>query len=79
MGQQRTDTSSQLAAKQRVADRRRCPACNRRSALSTPGEIADDYGRRIGRYRKCLYCGHEVGIKNGETFGYRTERVDDGG
>ena len=64
MGQQRTDTQNQLAAKQRVADRRRCPKCNRRSALSTRGELAD-YGRVVGHYRTCLYCGHEVGVLNG--------------
>lgn len=69
MGQNRTDSYEQREAKYRVAERRRCPRCQRRSALSTRYEIADDYGRPTGSYRTCLYCGHEVGSINGKTYG----------
>lgn len=70
MGQQRTDTINQLAAKQRVADSRKCPSCGRRSALSSRYELRDDLGiRRIGSARQCNYCGHETGVRNGEVFG----------
>ena len=63
MGQNRTDTANQRAAKARVADRRKCPRCLRRAALSTP--IRDD----VGTFRECLYCGHQVGTYYGASFG----------
>lgn len=63
MGQNRTDTANQRAAKQRVADRRQCPRCLRRAALSSP---VDD---GMGKFRQCHYCGHEVGTFGGRTYG----------
>jgi hypothetical protein len=44
---------------------RKCPRCLRLAALSTPVVWPG-----VGRARKCNYCGHEVGIIYGETFGY---------
>jgi transcription elongation factor Elf1 len=49
----------------RVAKSRKCPRCQRKAALSSPVVWPG-----IGRARKCNYCGHEVGILYGETFGY---------
>lgn len=49
----------------RNARNRRCPRCLRHAALSAPVVWPG-----IGRARKCNYCGHEVGITYGETFGY---------
>ena len=49
----------------RSARHRRCPRCLRQAALSAPV-----IWEGIGRARKCQYCGHEVGITYGETFGY---------
>lgn len=46
MGQNRTDTPNQREAKQRVADRRQCRACGRRSAMSTRIELRGDRGKR---------------------------------
>lgn len=70
MGQQRTDTSAQRDAKQRVADRRRCPACARRNALSTPYELRNPLDTRtVGHARTCHYCGHTVGVRDGQPFG----------
>jgi hypothetical protein len=44
---------------------RRCPRCERKAALS---EAVVWEGE--GRARKCRYCGHEVGVVYGKTFGY---------
>jgi hypothetical protein len=44
---------------------RRCPRCLRKAALSEP-VIWEGQGRA----RRCHYCGHEVGVIYGETFGY---------
>lgn len=68
MGQQRTDTNQQLAAKQRVANSRKCHACGRRSAMSTRYELRDDFEQHIGSARTCNYCGAVRGIVNGEPF-----------
>jgi hypothetical protein len=68
MGQNRNDTNQQLAAKQRVAERRRCFQCARKSAMSSPYELRDDYGRRIGTERTCNYCGARRGIVNGQPY-----------
>ena len=73
MGQVRQDSHEQRAAKQRVADSRRCPACDRRSALSSPKPFVDDFdGEVVGRVRECLYCGHAVGSLLGKSFGRAT-------
>lgn len=48
----------------RVAESRRCPRCLRKAALSAPVIWPGE-----GRARRCLYCGHEVGTLNGESFG----------
>lgn len=45
------------------AKRRRCPRCLRKAALSAPVYWPNGHGRR------CNYCGHEVGIIDGEVFG----------
>jgi len=68
MGQNRTDTSNQLAAKQRVADKRKCKECGRRSAMSTPITLVNEYGDPVGRERTCLYCGAVVARAEGKTF-----------
>lgn len=63
-------TKSQLEARRRSAKARTCPACGRQAALSTRYILRDDLDiRTIGQARTCLYCGHEVGIRNGEGFG----------
>jgi hypothetical protein len=48
----------------RSAQSRKCPRCLRLAALSAPVVWPG-----IGRARKCNYCGHEVGIIHGESFG----------
>lgn len=68
MGQNRTDTSNQRHAKQRVADRRKCQECGRRSAMSTPMTLVNEYGEDVGRERTCLYCGAVVARVEGKTF-----------
>ena len=45
------------------AARRKCPRCLRKAALSAKVEHPDGFARR------CQYCGHEVGISFGESFG----------
>jgi len=61
-----------------AATRRRCPSCGRGAALSErfevwggdlPDEPEPTVPKRIGSARKCRYCGHLVGIRNGESFG----------
>lgn len=42
MGQTRSDTSIQLAAKRRRAERTRCPECRRGSALRTESDSWDE-------------------------------------
>ena len=62
-------TANQRAARFANAEKRKCPRCLRKAALSTKYELQDDFGRRIGLARECNYCGHEVGVRNGEPFG----------
>ncbi len=45
------------------ARRLRCPACERKAALGAKAEWPDGWAR------KCRYCGHEVGMTLGESFG----------
>lgn len=47
----------------RVAASRKCPRCLRKAALSSKVQWPDGHARR------CLYCGHEVGITMGVVFG----------
>lgn len=48
MGQNRTDTPVQLAAKRRHAERRRCPECGRGSALRIGAESwTDPHGTQV--------------------------------
>jgi hypothetical protein len=66
----RHDTANQRDAKVRTAEKRKCPRCLRKAALSSRYELRNDIGtRRIGSARECNYCGHEVGIRHGEPFG----------
>lgn len=52
----------------RSAESRKCPKCQRKAALSAPHIMEG-----VGRARRCNYCGHEVGIIYGESFGYDVE------
>lgn len=54
MGQTRTDSNQQVAAKRRGAEKRRCPYCGRGNALS---RIDDEFIRA----KVCRYCGYERG------------------
>lgn len=66
----RYDTANQRDAKRRTAEKRRCPRCQRRAALSTRYELRNAADtRRVGSARECNYCGHEVGIRDGVPFG----------
>jgi DNA-directed RNA polymerase subunit M/transcription elongation factor TFIIS len=62
-GAYRKNSPAQMAARQRVAETRRCPSCGRRNALSAA--MRDDWGDRIMVFRQCRYCGavqqHQVG------------------
>lgn len=51
------------------AKRRECPACGRKAALSAKVEHADGWARR------CQYCGHDVGMSLGESFGRLREPI----
>ncbi len=46
-----------------VAKRLACPRCLRKAALSEKVEHPDGWARR------CRYCGHEVGMTFGASFG----------
>jgi hypothetical protein len=56
--------ASARVASSRTAQSRKCPRCQRKAALSAPTIWPGE-----GRVRGCLYCGHEVGLRNGEPFG----------
>lgn len=63
-------TANQRAARATVANGKlRCPNCGRGAALSARYELVDGIGRRVGSARECRYCGHEVGVRHGESFG----------
>lgn len=55
----------------RSAERRRCPKCQRKSAL---GAVAGPLG---GSVKRCRFCYHECGSIDGKPFGFaaQTERV----
>lgn len=53
-GKSRGDTPNQIAAKRRLAERRRCPACGRKSALV---RFSDEF--QFGRYCRWDDCGYE--------------------
>lgn len=55
MGQTRTDSNQQIAAKKRGAEHRRCPECKRGNALSDMS-IPD-----VQSARQCRYCGYADG------------------
>lgn len=55
-------------AMHRVAKSRQCPRCLRKAALSAPVIYEG-----IGRARRCNYCGHEVGVMYGKSFGRDVE------
>jgi len=57
----RSNAASQGA--KRSARSRKCPRCLRLAALSERVRWDNGFGRR------CLYCGHEVGIVDGQSFG----------
>lgn len=71
-----TDTHAQVAAKRRVAERRRCPACERKAALSTPARTeGPDFSVTE---RRCRFCGQVVAFIREMQAGtgawrYRTE------
>lgn len=63
-------TANQRAALASLADKLKCPRCLRRHALSSRYELRGPDGvKRIGSARQCRYCGHVVGIRDGEPFG----------
>jgi len=45
------------------AKSRTCPRCLRQAALGAPVIWPN------GRARRCLYCGHECGVVDGQSFG----------
>lgn len=57
----RSQAASNGASKS--AQRRQCPACGRKAALSARIDHPDGWARR------CQYCGHEVGVTSGQSFG----------
>lgn len=64
----RKATANQLDSMRRSAEARRCPKCQRKSALSARFVLDD------GSARKCLFCGHECGILHGQPFGFKDQR-----
>lgn len=44
---------------------RKCPRCLRKAALGSKVELGD----RMGFVRVCDYCGHEVGVVLGVSYG----------
>lgn len=63
-------TGNQRRARVSAAVHRRCPKCERGSALGQRFRIPE------GTWRKCRYCGHECGVINNKLFGFKpdTER-----
>lgn len=53
----------------RSAANRKCPACGRKAALSVRVDFPDGFARR------CNYCGHEVGVTLGRSFGRDAESL----
>jgi len=64
MGQNRSDTSVQRASKRLRAERDRCPACNRKSALTRDQQSWDEIDngnvvRVIAGRVACRWCDYE--------------------
>jgi len=59
------------AARTAAANRspRKCPRCLRNAALSSRIPLQGRDEPYVGSVRVCNYCGHEVGIANGNPFG----------
>lgn len=71
------DRRSFLSRRQLQAERRRCPACRRKSALEGPIELVDELlDVHVGIAYRCRWCGHECGRANGERFGYEVEGAE---
>lgn len=57
MGQNRTDTAIQIAAKVRGAETRKCKCCGRKNAMSTPAWYDVERDGWQGTIRICRWCG----------------------
>lgn len=47
----------------------RCPRCERNAALGAKIDLQGRDEPYVGFVRVCRYCGHEVGVANGESVG----------
>jgi hypothetical protein len=50
-------------------NKRICPRCLRGQGLGSRIPLQGRCEPYVGSVRVCRYCGHEVGVANGESFG----------
>lgn len=62
-------TPNQKDSMRRSAERRRCPKCQRKSALVA---LAGQPGSAV---RRCRFCYHECGSVDGKPFGFKSEQI----